>query len=233
MSKRRSVGQSSVNVKLWNEHQERAWEAIESSDVTFLVGPAGTAKTHIATAYALKSLIDENHSKVYISRPVVEAAGEQLGFLPGRAEEKIHPYLVPIYECMDIIFGVDDSDNRDLIIKQKEALLKKVHVFPIAHARGRSMHQAVCILDEAQNTTRSQLKLWMTRLGLGSKLIITGDPQQSDIKHSCLAGIIPHMRSKARITVVEFPNEAIVRNPLVTEILDAFARYEEINPIYS
>jgi phosphate starvation-inducible protein PhoH and related proteins len=214
--KKASIG-GRIAFKLLNDHQVRAWDAMKSHDITFLVGPAGSAKSHLATAFAAEHVVKGFFDKVFVTRPVVEAAGERLGFLPGSYEDKISPYLRPIYDCLDSIFP---EDSKIL----KEFFLERVEMLPLALARGRTMSNAVCILDEAQNATESQMRLWMTRMGIGSKLIITGDQTQADIHDPCLNRILDAMSDVDEVAIVDMPASAIVRHPVVGKILDAFDR---------
>jgi len=197
-----------------NTSQKIAYMAFEQHDVLFLWGPAGSAKTHLAVAFAVSELLAKKKKKIVLSRPIVEA-GEKLGFLPGTFEEKINPYLMPIFDCLDTIVG------RDTIERNK--VNQCMEIVPIAYMRGRTFHNSVVILDEAQNATEEQLKLAVTRLGLESKMIITGDPTQSDLKGDiALPRVIESMKTVPGISVVEFNESHIVRHPLVAEILKAW-----------
>ena len=188
--------------------------AFEQHDVLFLIGVAGTAKTHLAVAFACSEILSKKKKKIVLTRPIVEA-GEKLGFLPGTFEEKINPFLLPIFDCLDIIVGRDTME-RDKINRCME-------IAPVAYLRGRTFHDSVVILDEAQNSTEEQLKLVMTRLGLNSKMIITGDPTQSDLKGDvALSKIVESMKKVQGIGVVEFNESHIVRHPLVADILAAW-----------
>lgn len=159
-------------LELLNDEQKAAYEAYKDNDVLFLVGAAGTGKSHLAVAFAVHDIIKKERSRIILSRPVVEA-GENLGFLPGDVDEKVYPYMLPLYDCLDKICG-RDSEARKKIDEAYE-------LAPLAFLRGRTFDGCVCILDEAQNCTRAQLKLFLTRLGKYSKMIITGDPTQSDL----------------------------------------------------
>ena len=197
-----------------NASQKLAYSAFEQHDVLFLSGPAGSAKTHLAVAFAIGEILAKRRKKIVISRPIVEA-GEKLGFLPGTFEEKTLPYLIPIFDCMDTILG-KETVERDRVNRSME-------IVPIAYMRGRTWNDTVVILDEAQNCTDEQLKLAMTRLGLGSKMIITGDPAQSDLKGEiAFPKIVECMKKVQGISIVEFNETHIVRHPLVAEILNAW-----------
>lgn len=197
-----------------NTSQKIAYSAFEQHDVLFLSGPAGTSKTHIAIAFAIGEILSKRRKKIILSRPIVEA-GEKLGYLPGTFEEKVNPYLMPIFDCMDIILGVETLE--------REKVNKSMEIVPIAFMRGRTFNDAVIILDEAQNATEEQLKLAVTRLGLNSKMVITGDPTQSDLKGDvALPRILNCMKKVQGIGIVEFNESHIVRHELVAKILAAW-----------
>lgn len=197
-----------------NSSQKIAYMAFEQHDVLFLVGPAGSAKTHLAVAFACSEVLSKKKKKIILSRPIVEA-GEKLGFLPGTFEEKINPYLMPIFDCLDTIVGRDTME--------RNKINQCMEIVPIAYMRGRTFHDSVVILDEAQNSTEEQLKLAMTRLGLNSKMVITGDPTQSDLKGDvALTRVVASMKTVAGISIVEFNEGHIVRHPLVADILAAW-----------
>jgi len=199
-----------------NTSQKIAYMAFEQHDFLFLSGPAGTAKTHLAVAFAVSEILAKRRKKIILSRPIVEA-GEKLGFLPGTFEEKINPYLMPIFDCMDTILGRETLE--------REKVNKSLEIVPIAYMRGRTFHDAIVILDEAQNSTEEQIKLAMTRLGLNSKMIITGDPTQSDLKGEvALPKIVESMKQVQGIGIVEFNEIHIVRHPLVADILAAWPK---------
>lgn len=202
----------SYHFEFLNPAQKIAWAALDQHDVTFLIGPAGTGKTQLATAFAISQLLAGEIRKIVITRPVVEAE-EKLGFLPGTFEEKIHPYMLPIFDCIDTCCGVDTE--------HAEKVKKCLEVAPLAYMRGRTLQNAVCILDEAQNCTRGQLKLFLTRLGISSKMIVTGDPQQSDLRgNTALNDTVDALESVAGIGIVKMRSDSIVRHPLVGKILD-------------
>lgn len=184
-----------------NEAQRNAFNTIDINNITFLLGPAGTAKTHTATAYAILLAHAKQYEKVVFTRPVVEA-NESLGFLPGSVEEKIAPYMTPLKMCAEKI--------------GKEAI--KIETIPIAYLRGVTFENSINILDEAQNCTRSQLKLYLTRYGKNSKMIICGDTSQLDIKNSGLAQVAEQLKDIRGIGVFYFRNEDCVRHPLVEMI---------------
>ena len=198
------------NLNKLNEFQKSVWHKIEKNDIVFLLGSAGTGKSYLASSYALCSLIEKRTMKIVVTRPIVEA-GEKLGFLPGTFEEKVHPYMLPLYDALDDICG-DDATQRAYVDSHME-------VAPIAYLRGRTMKNAVCILDEAQNCTYTQLKLFLTRIGSGSKLLITGDPNQSDLgPRIALMDIVTKLKHVTNIGIIEIGDEQIVRHPTIAEI---------------
>lgn len=192
--------------------QEKAWEIYQNNQVIFLVGVAGTGKTHLSMAFAVQEIVGNQKSKIIISRPIVEA-GENLGFLPGDLNEKVAPYMTPFYNCLDRICGKEGTATR-------EKIDKRIEVAPLAYMRGATYHDSVCILDEAQNCTRSQIKLFLSRLGENSKMIITGDPYQSDLGVTPdITSIVNDLKDVPGIGHVLFEEKEIVRNPLIGEIL--------------
>lgn len=191
--------------------QRLAWQAFQQHDILFLIGPAGTGKSMLATAFGVYEILKKSKQRLVLTRPIVEA-GESLGFLPGDFNEKVNPYMMPLYDSLDKICGRDST--------QREAIKQCVEVAPIAYMRGRTFDDSVFILDEAQNCTRQQLKLALTRLGKNSKMIITGDPDQSDLPGEvALSDIILKIRSITGIGVIMFKENAIVRHPLIAKIL--------------
>ncbi len=199
-----------------NSSQKIAYMAFGQHDVLFLLGPAGSAKTFLATAFAIDEILSGRRNKIILTRPIVEA-GEKLGFLPGTFSDKVEPHIQCIYDVMDIIVGRDTFD--------RERINKATEIAPLAYLRGRTHVDAVAILDEAQNATEAQLKLAMTRLGDNSKMIITGDPSQSDLKGEvALIKVVENMKAVKGISVVEFSESCIVRHPLVADILAAWPK---------
>ena len=199
-------------------NQIKLVQAFAENDMVFAIGPAGSGKTYSAIALAVRALKTKQVRKIILSRPAVEA-GEKLGFLPGDMKEKIDPYLQPLYDALE-----------DMIppLKLKEYLENKViQIAPLAFMRGRTLNDAVIILDEAQNTTKPQIKMFLTRLGLNGKMIITGDITQIDLPHSQQSGLIHTMRLLNHIkgiATVEFDKSDIVRHKLVQRIVEAYEK---------
>jgi phosphate starvation-inducible PhoH-like protein len=200
------------HIEFLSTAQKMAWAAFQQHDVLFLSGPAGVGKTHIAVAFAVSELLQKNCKRIILTRPIVES-GESLGFLPGDFTEKVDPYMAPLYDVLGKLVGYDGV--------QREAVDRCIEVAPIAYMRGRTFDDAICIFDEAQNATMSQLKLFMTRFGENSKLIITGDPNQSDIGGaSGLVDVMTRLETVTGISIIRFKIESIVRHPLVGKILE-------------
>lgn len=199
-------------------NQKRLVNTFDDNDMVFAIGPAGSGKTYTAIALAVKALKTKQVRKIILSRPAVEA-GEKLGFLPGDMKEKIDPYLQPLYDALE-----------DMIppVKLKEYLENKViQIAPLAFMRGRTLNDAIIILDEAQNTTKQQIKMFLTRLGLNGKMIITGDITQIDLPRSEQSGLIHAMnvlRNIRGIDTIVFDKKDIVRHKLVQRIVEAYER---------
>lgn len=193
-----------------NPFQRSCWDKIARNDIIFLIGSAGTGKSFLATAYAIHSALEAKTQKIIISRPIVEA-GERLGFLPGTFEDKVHPFMLPLYDALDDLVGKENA--------QRKYIDKGLEVAPIAYLRGRTLKNAVCILDEAQNCTYAQLKLFITRIGIGSKMIITGDPKQSDLGgRIALIDVIDKIKNVPGVLVIDISDENIVRHPIIADI---------------
>ncbi|MEL3911904.1 PhoH family protein [Treponema pedis] len=204
-----------------NRHQLEFINSIKNNDISFGLGAAGTGKTYIAVACALQMLMSHQVRKIVLTRPVVEA-GESLGFLPGDLVQKITPYLRPLYDTIELLLPFE-------FIRQMEES-NMFEVAPLAYMRGRTLHNSVVILDEAQNTTREQMKMFLTRMGEGSKLIITGDPSQSDItsgKNSGLAHAVSLLNKIKGIGIIRFSAADVVRHSLVQKIITAYERSDE------
>ena len=208
------IGSKAIKVK--NVTQFKYIETIENSTITFGIGPAGTGKTFLAVASAVKMYTDEKIKKIVLTRPAVEA-GERLGYLPGDLSQKIDPYLVPLFDSLDYFFG---NETLQYLIEKRN-----IEIVPLAYMRGRTLNNACIILDEAQNATVSQIKMFLTRLGEDSKMIITGDETQIDLHNKDFSGLKKTRKSLSNIeeiSVVEFKNSDIVRNKIVSKILEVF-----------
>lgn len=199
-----------IKDKFKNVAQRLAFSVYEQNDVIFLLGPAGTGKSFIACMFAIYDFVRGNKDRIVLTRPIVEA-GESLGYLPGTFSEKTDPYMLPLYDSI-----------RKLIPKGPlaEEIQHNSEVAPLAYMRGRTFSGSVCILDEAQNCTWGQLLLFLTRLGENSKIIVTGDPTQSDIgKESALVDVVHRLESLDGVGIVTFTDEHIVRHKLVGQIV--------------
>ena len=202
-------------------NQQKLVKAFQENDLTFALGPAGTGKTYVAIALAVRALKNREVRKVILSRPAVEA-GEKLGFLPGDMKDKIDPYLQPLYDALE-----------DMIpqAKLKEYMETGViQIAPLAFMRGRTLSEAVIILDEAQNTTTHQIKMFLTRLGMNAKMVITGDVTQIDLPHTVTSGLVQALRVLRNVNGVgrvQFEKKDIVRHPLVQRIVEAYEKHDE------
>jgi len=202
-------------------NQKRYVDAIDANTIVFGVGPAGTGKTYLAMAKAVNALQTKQVSRIILTRPAVEA-GERLGFLPGTLSEKIDPYLRPLYDALY------DMMDPEVIPKLMSAGV--IEVAPLAYMRGRTLNSAFIVLDEAQNTTAEQMKMFLTRLGFGSKIVVTGDITQVDLPGGATSGLRSAMEildSVDDIHVAELTSVDVVRHRLVSEIVDAYAKFEE------
>lgn len=201
-------------------NQQKLVEAFDTNDLTFALGPAGTGKTYIAIALAVRALKNRQARKLILSRPAVEA-GEKLGFLPGDMKDKIDPYLQPLYDALEDMIPV---------AKLKESMESKViQIAPLAFMRGRTLNDAIIVLDEAQNTTVHQIKMFLTRLGMNAKMIITGDVTQIDLPRSTQSGLVQALKvldGVPGIGKVEFGKKDIVRHSLVQKIVEAYERHD-------
>lgn len=208
-------------VRARTRNQKKMVDEYYKNDLIFALGPAGTGKTYTAIALAVRALKNKEVRKLILTRPAVEA-GERLGFLPGDLKEKLDPYLQPLYDAL-----------RDMIHPKKlEALMEEgvIQIAPLAYMRGRTLDSAFVILDEAQNTSLGQLKMFLTRMGANAKFIVTGDATQIDLPDKRNSGLlrgVDLVKDIKGISVVRFGTEDIVRHPLVTRIVRAFEKYEE------
>lgn len=194
-------------------------QSIRDRDVVFGIGPAGTGKTYIAVALAVNALKNKEVAKIILARPAVEA-GERLGFLPGDLQEKVDPYLRPLYDALYDILGRDAS----LRLKEREI----IEVVPLAYMRGRTLDNSFIILDEAQNTTREQMKMFLTRLGFGSKMVVTGDITQIDLPRGKRSGLVDAWRILDGVPGIEFcflKDTDVVRHPMVRKVINAYEQY--------
>ena len=206
-----------VNPK--SPNQKKYLETIEQNDVVFGVGPAGTGKTYLAMAQAVNFLLAKKVSRIILARPAVEA-GEKLGFLPGDLQEKVNPYLRPLY---DALYDLMDTDRAGRLLERGT-----IEVAPLAFMRGRTLNDAFVILDEAQNTTSEQMKMFLTRLGFGSKAIVTGDITQIDLPNPRLSGLVEALkivREIEGIGIIYFDDKDVVRHKLVQQIVKAYDAY--------
>ena len=202
-------------------NQQKLADSFRHNDLTFALGPAGTGKTYVAIALAVKALKSREVKKIILSRPAVEA-GEKLGFLPGDMKDKIDPYLQPLYDALEDMIPA---------VKLKEYMETKViQIAPLAFMRGRTLNDAVIVLDEAQNTTTHQIKMFLTRLGVNAKMIITGDVTQIDLPRTATSGLVQALRILRDIPgigKVEFGKKDIVRHQLVQRIVEAYQAFDE------
>lgn len=204
--------------------QKQYVDAIRKHMITFGIGPAGTGKTYLAMAMAITAFKNEEVSRIIMTRPAIEA-GEKLGFLPGDLQSKVDPYLRPLYDALYQIMGPDSY--------QKNAEKGLIEVAPLAYMRGRTLDNAFIILDEAQNTTPAQMKMFLTRIGFGSKVIITGDLTQKDLPFSSKSGLemaVEVLSSVEEIAFCQMTSKDVVRHPLVQKIVQAYEEYEKKHP---
>jgi phosphate starvation-inducible PhoH-like protein len=208
------------SIRARTDNQQVYLDAIRDNDVVFGIGPAGTGKTYLAVACAVHLLKIGRIKKIILARPAVEA-GEKLGFLPGDLQAKVNPYLRPLFDAL--------NDMMDFNTIKRFMLSDVVEVVPLAYMRGRTLNRSVIILDEAQNTTRGQMKMFLTRMGEASKVIINGDTTQIDLPNPAESGLVDAARVLRRVpglAMVTFGEADIVRNPMVQKIVEAYARFE-------
>jgi phosphate starvation-inducible PhoH-like protein len=221
----RALGKKTVVPK--SAHQKHYMEVLEMYDMVFAIGPAGTGKTYLAVAMAVTALLAKQVSRIILARPAVEA-GERLGFLPGTLQEKVDPYMRPLYDALHDLLEADKLEN----------FLEKgiVEVAPLAFMRGRTLNDSFVILDEAQNTTSEQMKMFLTRLGFNSKAVITGDITQIDLPDSRRSGLIEAIevvRNVEGIAMVHFDERDVVRHSLVQRIIKAYDEHAAAHPAHN
>ena len=208
-------------IKARSQNQQQLIDAYQQNDMVFAVGPAGTGKTYLSIALAVKALKDKTAKKIILSRPAVEA-GEKLGFLPGDMKEKIDPYLQPLYDALEDMLPQ---------VKLQDMMEKNIiQIAPLAFMRGRTLSDAVVILDEAQNTTPAQIRMFLTRMGWNTKMIITGDMTQIDLPKSQKSGLVEALnilKDIEGIGIVNLTGKDIVRHKLVTRIVNAYDKFDK------
>ncbi len=216
----RSFAKKSIAPKGLN--QRSYIDAIERHDMVFGIGPSGTGKTYLAVAMAVDALLSKEVSRIILARPAVEA-GERLGYLPGTLQEKVNPYLRPLY---DALYDVLDPDRVDRYIEKNI-----IEIAPIAFMRGRTLNDAFVILDEAQNTTSEQMKMFLTRLGFNSKAVVTGDVTQIDLPSGRKSGLVEAVEVVGRVTgisIIYFTERDVVRHSLVQRIIRAYEEFDQV-----
>ena len=207
-------------LKLYNQQQKLYIENIMRHDINFGLGPAGTGKTFLAVACAVFGLQQHNFKKIILVRPAIEA-GEQLGFLPGDLTQKVNPYMQPLYDALNWLLGVNKVE--------KYLQQQVIEIAPLAYMRGRTLNDAFIILDEGQNTTIEQMKMFLTRLGFNSKIVVTGDVTQIDLPKNKISGLkhaLEILKSIPKINIMNFSENDIVRHPIVKKVIKA---YSEVN----
>tara|TARA_B100001123_G_scaffold57973_1_gene62353 strand:- start:8268 stop:9284 length:1017 start_codon:yes stop_codon:yes gene_type:complete len=198
--------------------QKEYVKALKNNQIIMSLGPAGTGKTYLAVAVALTMLLEKKVERIILSRPAVEA-GERLGFLPGDMKEKIDPYLRPLYDSLHDLFDYDKI--------QRKIESGEIEIAPLAFMRGRTLKNSFAILDEAQNATRTQIKMFLTRIGENSKLVVNGDPSQIDLPNKSNSGLIESqkiLKNINEISIINFDHNDVVRHPLVTKIVEAYQK---------
>ncbi len=201
-----------------SEKQSDYIKALKENDIVMSIGPAGTGKSFLAVSVAVTLLMEKKIERVILSRPAVEA-GEKLGFLPGDMKEKVDPYLRPLYDALYELFGPEKIDKK---IESGE-----IEIAPLAFMRGRTLKNCVAILDEAQNATETQIKMFLTRIGENSKLVVNGDPSQIDLIHKSESGLLKSiniLKNLSEIKIIKFDHRDVVRHPLVSKIITAYQK---------
>ena len=205
-------------IKPQTENQRKMVVLMDKNDMLFAVGPAGTGKTYTAVALAVRALKEKEVRKIILTRPAVES-GENLGFLPGDLKEKVDPYLRPLYDALYELFGADKID--------KKIETGEIEIAPLAFMRGRTLKNCFAILDEAQNATETQIKMFLTRIGENSKLVVNGDPSQIDLINKSQSGLMKSkniLKDINEIKIIEFDHKDVVRHPLVGKIIRAYQK---------
>ncbi len=201
-----------------SKKQKEYVKALKTNQIVMSLGPAGTGKTYLAVAVALTMLLEKKVERIILSRPAVEA-GERLGFLPGDMKEKIDPYLRPLYDSLHDLFDYDKI--------QRKIESGEIEIAPLAFMRGRTLKNSFAILDEAQNATRTQIKMFLTRIGENSKLVVNGDPSQIDLPNKRESGLIESqsiLKGIKEISIINFDHNDVIRHPLVTKIVEAYQK---------
>ncbi len=209
------------NVTPRGKNQQHYVRAIQTNDINFGLGPAGTGKTYLAVACAVEALLRHEVERIILVRPAVEA-GEKLGFLPGDLSQKVDPYLRPLYDALYEMIGVETVGK---LIERNV-----IEIAPLAYMRGRTLSNAFIILDESQNTTREQMKMFLTRIGFGSTAVITGDTTQIDLPRGTLSGLVHGamvLDGVSGISFTHFESKDVVRHPLVQKVVEAYATFEK------
>src|SRR5271166_3652548 len=218
--KTRSFGKKPVTPK--NASQKHYMDEIEAHDMTFGIGPGGTGKTYLAVAMAVSALLTKQMNRIILARPAVEA-GERLGFLPGTLQQKIDPYMRPLY---DALYDMLDADKLERFLEKGI-----IEVAPLAFMRGRTLNDSFVILDEAQNTTSEQMKMFLTRLGFNSKAVVTGDVTQIDLPNGRRSGLVEAVEVVGKVTgisIIYFNERDVVRHSLVQRVIRAYEEYEQV-----
>jgi phosphate starvation-inducible PhoH-like protein len=216
-------GQNGIMVRARTANQKRMVDSSERNDVVFAIGPAGTGKTYTGVALAVKSLKNKEVKRIILTRPAVEA-GENLGFLPGDLKEKLDPYMQPLYDAL-----------RDMIPAEKLVQYIEngtIQIAPLAFMRGRTLDHAFVILDEAQNTTHAQMKMFLTRMGKNAKFLVTGDPGQIDLPRRVISGLkeaILILKGVEGIEIIYLDEKDVIRHTLVKKVIDAYKKIEHQN----
>lgn len=221
-SREKRVNTKRAHVKPRGVNQQLYVNAIQNHDINFGVGPAGTGKTYLAVACAVEALLDDKVERLLLVRPAVEA-GEKLGFLPGDLAQKIDPYLRPLYDALYEMLGFETVAR----LMEKQV----IEIAPLAYMRGRTLNNSFIILDESQNTTASQMKMFLTRIGFGSTAVITGDMTQIDLPRGSESGLLHAskvLKDVKDISFTYFTSKDVVRHPLVQQIVDAYENYDNI-----